>query len=113
MERGLEASCEGTEVVPEVLLSERVCWRGLLLLGALSGVEAVLTIGGRGRLEMDELCCEACWVIGTDGADAVLFSSRGGGTAVGCCRSGFEALGSIGELEKPYGDTGEVDVCPL
>ena len=113
MDRGLEVSCGRTEVIPEVLPSERACWRGALLLGALSGVEAVVTIGGRGRLEMDGLCCEACCAIGTDGADAVLFSSRGGGKAVGCCRSGLEALGNIGGLEKPYGDTGEVEVCPL
>lgn len=32
---------------------------------------------------------------------------------VGCCRSGLGLLGSNGGLEKPYGDTGEVDVCPL
>ena len=60
MERGREASCGGREVVPEVLPSERACWREVLLLGVLSGVEAVVTIGGRGRLEMDGLCCEAC-----------------------------------------------------
>ena len=50
MERGLEGGCGGREALPEMLL----------LLGALSGVEAVLIIGGRGRLEMDEFCCGAC-----------------------------------------------------
>ena len=60
VERGLEASCGGADVIPEVLPSERGCWREVLLLGALSGVEAVVSIGGRGRLEMDGLCCEAC-----------------------------------------------------
>lgn len=97
----------------EMSLSKTGCWRGLLLVEALNGVEDVLTTGGRGRLEIGWLCCDACWARGTDGADAVLFSSRGGSTAVGCCRSGLEPLGSIGELEKPYGDAGEVDVCPL
>ena len=113
MERGLEASCGATAAMVEVLLSERVCWRGLLLLGAFSCIEDELTTGGRGRLVVDGLCCGACWARGTDGADAVLFSSRGGCMAVGCCRSGLEPFGSIGGLEKPYGDTGEVDVCPL
>ncbi len=97
----------------EALPSVRACGRGLLLLGALNGVEAVLITGGRGRLEMGGLCCDIGWVRGTDGADAVLFSSRGGDTVVGCCRSGLEPLGSNVGLEKPYGDTGEVDVCPL
>ena len=76
-------------------------------------MEDVLTTGGRGRLIVGRLCCDTCWASGTDGADAVLFSSRGGGPAVGCCRSGLEPLGSIGGLEKPYGVTGEVEVCPL
>lgn len=60
VERGLEASCGGAEVVAKELPSERDCWRGTLLLETLNGVEAVLATGGRGRLEMDGLCCDAC-----------------------------------------------------
>ena len=61
MERGLEARCAGKEAAAaEVVLSERVCWREVLLSGAFKGVEVVMIVGGRGRLETDGLCCVAC-----------------------------------------------------
>lgn len=60
MEKGLDASCGGPEVLIGVLPSETDCWGGLLLLGAFNGVEDVLTTGGRGRLELGGLCCDAC-----------------------------------------------------
>ena len=60
MERGLEAVCGGAVAMVGALPSGMVCCRGLLLLGALNGVEDVVTTGGRGRLGMDRLCCDAC-----------------------------------------------------
>ena len=60
VDRGLEASCGGPEISDEVLPSETGCWRGVLLLGALSCTEDVLTTGGRGRLVIGGLCWGPC-----------------------------------------------------
>ena len=77
-----------------------VCCCGTLALDVPKDVDPELTWGGRGRLEVAEPGCEACCARGTDGADAVRFSRRGCGVAIGCWRRGLEPLGSMGALVK-------------
>lgn len=79
------------------------------MLGLLRGVEDEVMVGGRGRLDIALFCGDAWKFDDGDGAEAVLFSSRGACRPVGCCRSGFWPFCIIGAV-KVYGDTGGVEV---